>query len=144
MQRIEKLASARERSVKELRDRFVQERFDPGAVERALERAQSYSWVDDKRFARSYAMGKRYAGWGSQRIERELKRHGVDVASAISELDDEESEVDRALRVLRSRHVSGPNVRDKLFRRLMSKGFSVSVASQAVSARLSELEDEPE
>lgn len=143
MQRIEKLASARERSTRELRERFAQERFDERAIEVALERAVSYGWVDDARFARSFALGKRYAGWGDQRIARELKRYGVNAQAALHELDEEEGEgeVDRALRVLRSKSVSGRNVRDKLFRRLISRGFSVGVASEAVSRHLSSPED---
>ena len=44
----------------------------------------------------------------------------------------------RAIEQLRRKPVSGKNVRDKLFRRLISRGYSVGVASEAVSRYLAD------
>ena len=144
--RIERLASGREQAVGELTRRLVDEGFGEAATHRAIERALTYHWIDDNRFASIFVSNKIASGWGSSRILRELKSRGIDEDVAQAALrdaqpeDDEEGDAElmRAIEQLRRKPVSGKNVRDKLFRRLISRGYSVGVASEAVSRYLAD------
>ncbi|MDR0888946.1 MAG: RecX family transcriptional regulator, partial [Coriobacteriales bacterium] len=76
------------------------------------------------------------AGWGRQRIERELEKLGVDVQRYDGYPDDffeGEDEFERALAELEKYHPRAKNERDARYRHLLSKGYSADVTRRAVA-----------
>ncbi|GAB4246791.1 MAG: RecX family transcriptional regulator [Thermoleophilia bacterium] len=72
-----RLLSTRERSRKELFERLREGGADEETIEQVLDRLEELAFLDDARFARAYAAGKRAAGWGDRRLVQELRRRGV-------------------------------------------------------------------
>lgn len=145
-ERVLGMASRRERSADEVRSRLRQDGYAGALVERVVERARAKRVVDDTRFADSFIRAKLAAGWGPCRIERELGLRGV----APDELEGwpgdylgGETFVDRALGTLRARRTPEAGAYPKLVRFLLSRGYPVSTAREAVGRFLSEAtEDE--
>lgn len=145
--RVQTLASTREYGRVEMSRRLMAEGFGEESVNAALERAEQYGWIDDGRYARVFVSNKRAAGWGEARIAKELRFRGVSesvIDDALAGGEDgvsrAELELERARQQLSRHPVHGDGARAKLFRRLISKGYSSSVASQAVHDYLEQQE----
>ena len=106
----------------------------------ALDRLTAAGLVDDHEFARRYIADKRgLSGWGVVRIRRGLSQLGVTddvVATALAEAGfDDESELDRALSLLRRKGApQGPPeaARRRAYQTLLRRGFTAAVAMAAV------------
>jgi regulatory protein len=135
-----RLLGHRARGTEELRRRLLTRKHDEAAVADALEQLTAEGLLDDAAFARSYVADKRrLQGWGAERIRRGLRELGVDAAVADEALgegaDDDGSELDRALAVLRRRAAPGQSLeaaRRRAFQTLQRRGFSSSTAYAAV------------
>lgn len=135
-----RLLGHRARSTEELRRRLLAKEHDDQAVADAIARLTADGLLDDVAFARSYVADKRRMdGWGAERIRRGLRELGVGsgvVDEALSEgADEETSELDRALAVLRKR--GGPDqpleaARRRAFQALQRRGFASATAFAAV------------
>jgi regulatory protein len=132
--RLAELASRREVSTQEARERLQREGFPPEVASSAVRRAAECGLVDDARFADTYVRSKLTCGWGAQRIERELSRRGID-ASALEgwpyEYFDPEDERERALELASRRRLTGKNDYAKIVRFLVGRGFGMGVACDA-------------
>lgn len=107
----------------------------PEAVARAVvDRFVEVELVNDARFASSWVASRTASGLGRRRIARELREKGVDDAvahEALTAIADHD-EVDRARRALRGRTPETRAERDKLLRRLITRGFDMSIALAAL------------
>ena len=140
--KIQRLSCVRERCQSELKTRLEREGFSPEEVNHAIERALACGLVDDMRYASVLIRSRLAQGKGRQGIEVELSRAGIDVSLVpgwpeefFSQEDD--SEFDRALNLLRRNPPRAKNVRAAAFRKLISKGYSQEIAF-AVSRRFYE------
>lgn len=151
-QRAGKLLTAKPRSVAELRERLLE---GCGAtktiVESVIERLREYGYLDDSRFAHSYAsLRVQQRPIGRQRLERDLWMKKIDKATAEKALDQvfestpEEEIIDRAIEK-RIRLRGRPETRaeaKKLFDHLLRQGFAFELVSEKVRAvSKSEVED---
>ena len=86
--------------------------------------------VDDRRFASAWARSRAAAGYGRRRILRELAEKGIDDDTALAAVEEELSgdEAARAREALRGRVPRDHKDRERLIRRLVSRGFEVRVA----------------
>ena len=129
------LVNVSDRSEKAMRERLMRDEFDERAVEEAIERAKSYGFIDDRRFADVLIRSRISQGKGTAGIERELASHDIDpndVPGWPYEYGiDSESELDRALSFLERKPPRSKNLREGAYRKLMQKGFTSSVASSA-------------
>ncbi len=102
-------------------------------------------YLDDGRFALMFIHDRRELdGWGSERIRRELAAKGVGsdlIETALEQHEAEwragESELDRALTLLRRRFPSAPRERrdrDRALGVLIRKGFDSELALDALAA----------
>ncbi len=139
----------RDRSRAEVAKRLVNDGYPSPIVAAVLDRLAELELLDDARFAAGWVRARSATGFGPRRIARELRERGVDdtVASEALEAESATDELDRAITALGSRRVRVAADRDRLLRRLVSRGFSFAVAREAV-ARVSEtgedgLEPEP-
>jgi len=139
-----KLIAAKSRSVAELRERLLENRrANKIDVDAAIERLKEYGYLDDERFAFSYASLKvRQRPIGRRRLERDLKSKKVEstVANEALELvyaETSEAElIDRAIEK-RIRLKGRPTNRlaaKSLFDHLLRQGFPFELVSEKVRA----------
>jgi regulatory protein len=140
MARAVRLLAAKSRSRAELRERLL-EKADEITVDRAIQRLEQLGYLNDERFAASFAASKiSTRPIGSARLRRDLHRRQVasDVAeSAIKVAYEETSEetlIDRAI-AKRLRIRGKPETREethKLFAHLMRQGFGFDLVMKKI------------
>lgn len=148
-----KLISAKSRSVAELRERLLQNRSATEAdVETVISRLKEYGYLDDERFAFSYASLKvKQRPIGRRRLERDLKFKKVESSVADEALElvyaetPEEELIDRAIEKrirLKGRPANRLEAKS-LFDHLLRQGFAFELVSEKVRAAAREqLDDE--
>jgi regulatory protein len=137
----------RERTINEVRARLEAKGTEPAVLEQAVAILAEQGAVDDGRFARLFVQDKReLEQWGAERIRRGLLARGVDrelIAEALTQsgeaADDDppETELDRALNVLRRRFTTPPRDRrdrDRALGVLIRKGYDPELALDALAA----------
>lgn len=136
--KLNRLVAVRDRSVGELRRRFLEDGYREEVVEELLASALRCGLLDDGRFARAYIAGKLRLGWGRMRIEYELERFdaSAEMLPGYPEAFFGDDEVERAMACLSSYRGTAQNKREAYYRRLMSKGFSHDTVQRAVSCFL--------
>ena len=151
-QRAGKLLAAKPRSVEELRERLLEGRgATKAAVEAVIERLREYGYLDDARFAHSFAsLRVQQRPIGRQRLQRDLWLKKIDKQTADAALDQvfeatpEGDLIDRAIakRVrLRGKPKTQADAK-KLFDHLLRQGFAFDLVSDKVRAVLkSEIEE---
>jgi regulatory protein len=143
-QRAAKLLSAKSRSVAELRELLLQRQGASKAhVEEVLARLTEYGYLNDERFAISYASAKvRQRPIGRQRLKRNLalkkvSKETADVALDLVFAETSESElIDRAIeKRVRLRGRPGTRAAAKsLFDHLLRQGFPFELVAEKVRA----------
>jgi regulatory protein len=137
----------RERTVHEVRDRLQAKGAEAAAIYQALAILAEQGAIDDTRFARLFVQDKReLEQWGAERIRRGLLARGVDrelIAEALAPTgaaggdDPAETELDRALDLLRRRFSAAPRdrrERDRALGVLIRKGYDPELALDALAA----------
>lgn len=143
-QRAAKLLAAKQRSVEELREKLLTGRgATKTLVEEVIVRLREYGYLDDQKFAQSYAsLRLRERPIGRRRLERDLWLKKVDKQTIESALDEvfqttpEDELIDRAIakRVrLRGRPKSREEAK-KLFDHLLRQGFEFDLVSEKLRA----------
>ena len=139
-----KLLTVKPRSIAELRERLLQgKNTNAGIVETVIARIEEYGYLNDERFAFSYASLKvKQRPVGRRRLQRDLKLKKVDntVAEGALELvyaeTPEEQLIDLAIQK-RLRLRGRPKTRieaKKLFDHLLRQGFEFELVSDKVRA----------
>jgi regulatory protein len=134
------------RSRRELRDRLAKRAVPDELAERLLDRFAEVGLVDDDAFARSWVESRqRSRGLARRALADELRRKGVDAATARSALDeldpDQEREAARLLvrKKLRSlRGVDSTTAARRLAGLLARKGYPAGLAYGVVREELAE------
>ena len=141
-----KLLAAKPRSIAELRQRLLQGRgTNVSTVELVITRLREYGYLDDERFAFSYASLKvKQRPVGRRRLAQDLRIKKVDKQVADEALElvyaetSEEGLIDRAIeKRLRIRGRPANRVEAKtLFDHLLRQGFEYELVSEKVRALL--------
>jgi regulatory protein len=151
-ERAVKLLAAKPRSVAELRERLLKGKgTDEAVVNTVISRLQEYGYLDDERFAFSYASFKvRQRPVGRRRLERDLKFKKVENAVANEALElvytetPEEQLIDQAI-AKRLRIRGRPKNRAEaksLFDHLLRQGFGFELVWDKVRALSEHAEDD--
>lgn len=130
--RVEALLSRRDYSSQELARKLSDDGYSPDVVETLVQRACSSGLVNDARYADSFIRTKLAAGWGKDKIERELSLKGIDAEQIEGWPDEylpEGAERERAFELASSRPLTGKNDYARLVRFLYGRGFSYGLAS---------------
>jgi regulatory protein len=143
-QRAVKLLSAKPRSVAELRERLLRGKgSNEKSVEEVIARLTEYGYLDDERFAFSYASFKvMQRPIGRQRLKRDLTMKKIDRATTDQTLDQvfaetsEEELIDRAIeKRIRVRGLPTNRKEAKsLFDHLLRQGFPFELVAEKVRA----------
>ena len=143
-QRAAKLLAAKQPSVEELREKLSTTRGATKAnVEEVIARLSEYGYLDDAKFAQTYAsLRLRERPIGRRRLQRDLWLKKVDKQTADAALDEifestpESDLIDRAI-AKRIRLRGRPKSREdekKLFDHLLRQGFEFELVSDKVRA----------
>ena len=145
-ERAVKLLAAKSRSVAELRERLLQGKgvkSNKAVVETVISRLREYGYLDDERFALSYASSKvKQRPIGRRRLQRDLKLKQIENTVAEEALElvyaetPEEQLIDRAIEK-RNRLRGRPTTRAEaksLFDHLLRQGFGFELVSEKVRA----------
>ena len=140
--RIIRLCTVRDRSRRELEERLIKENYPPHEIEDALDRAVDCNLVDDMRFADAYIRARISSGKGLRGIEFDLSKHGIEAESIegwpYSYGLGEDEQLMRALGFLETHPPRCKDVRSGAYRKLVSKGYSSSIASEAAKMWMEE------
>lgn len=135
-----KYLNRRDRTMHEVRVRLERSAVDESVAREVIAQLTDQRFLDDARFARLFAEDKRtLEAWGNERIERGLRARGISaelVQEAIG-LACGESELDRALTLLRRRFPAAPENRrdrDRALGVLLRKGYDSELALDALAA----------
>lgn len=145
-QRAAKLLAAKPRSIAELRERLLERQgVTENLVEEVVARLKEYGYLDDERYALSYASLKvKQRPVGRRRLQQDLKMKQVPGAVADEALDSvyaetpEEELIDRAIEK-RIRLRGQPKTRleaKSLFDHLLRQGFAFELVSEKVRSIL--------
>ena len=132
--------STRDRTVSELRSILERKRVEPEAIDYTVEELKAAGLLDDARFAQCFTEDKRILErWGSERIERELRRRGVPPERAEGATRERErgQELSAAVELLAERMPQPPvddRERERAWRLLVRKGYDPELAYEAVRA----------
>jgi regulatory protein len=136
----------RERTTFEVRAQLERRGISPAHADEAVQTLAEQGFVDDERFARLFVSDKReLEQWGSERIRRGLLTRGIDRDLAERALaagdddalgDEEPTELDRAVELLRRRFPTPPEQRRERERALgvlLRKGYESELALDALN-----------
>jgi regulatory protein len=131
----------RERTIEEVRRHLESNGVRDALATEAVAALTEQGYLDDVRFARLFVGDKReLEQWGAERIRRGLLARGVErelVDNAVGEVGEEETELERALGLLRRRFSSPPRERrerDRALGVLIRKGYDPELALDALAA----------
>jgi regulatory protein len=134
--------SRKDRTEREMRQWLVDREVEPEEIERVIDFLIENLALDDRRFAFAYASDKReLSGWGRDRIRETLLRRGVDRILVEEALNrpavaggEEETEVDRAVRVLNEKgaDLSDDRGRQRALGLLARRGYDAEEAYAAI------------
>lgn len=160
-EKVTRLACARERGSRELADRLVLDGFSREVAKSAVQRALDCGLIDDMRYGAVLIRTRVSQGRGRKGIEDELERAGIAASDipgwpeeffSVDDFDpfrvnanaedgvvgcsfgsesSDEQEVERALALLRRKPPRSKNIQASAYRKLVTKGYSTSVASAA-------------
>ncbi len=160
-EKVTRLACSRERGSRELIDRLVRDGFSQEVAESAVQRALDCGLIDDTRYGAVLIRTRVAQGRGRKGIEDELERAGIAASDipgwpeeffSVDDFDpfrvnanaeddvvgctfgsesSDEQEIERALALLRRKPPRSKNVQASAYRKLVTKGYSTSVASAA-------------
>ena len=92
--KLEAYCAYQDRCHKEVREKLIQMRMIPDAVDAIIYHLLQHKFLDEERFARSFARGKfRHKKWGKNRIKQELKQREIGtylINKAFTEIPEEE------------------------------------------------------
>lgn len=125
----------RARSVGEVRERLLRYGYGEATVEEVVERLRELGYLDDAQFARTVASEKS-SKYGPRRVFSDLRRSGVDEATAQAAVDEEFSELSEleAARFAAARRYNTGEGSEALARRvhgfLARRGYSPGVCTE--------------
>lgn len=142
LQRMASLCARSEQCEADIRQKLYRLGLSSGDVQKIVEELTAGKFIDNARFARSFARDKcRFSCWGRNKIRLELKMRRIspsDIDRALDSIDMDEylDALHRATYAKgRSLDINGQERRTerlKLFRHLLARGFESDLASDAI------------
>lgn len=125
------LIEFKDRTEKELRDKFREKGYDENDTEDEIEFLKNYGYINDKRYAEHFTHDAiNIKKWGKMRIRTELLRKGVDREIIDNTIEDAFFEVGNDLVLtqmqLRFKNSDFSNIKERtrIFNFFMRRGFS--------------------
>ncbi|WP_025764689.1 regulatory protein RecX [Dyadobacter tibetensis] len=122
-----------ERTQEEVRQRLKKWNVWGDEAEELIAELISQNYLNEERFAKSYAGGKfRIKGWGRRKIRQELQRRGLsdyNIGQGMAEIEEESYQQELEEMLLKKKHTLASRERDrfklkqKLLRFALGKGY---------------------
>lgn len=147
-EKIIRCVNVREQSSQRMREKLHHAGFSVSVSETALARAVACGAIDDARYCECLIRSALSQGKDLRFALKEIEALDVDVAHIEAyqeylELSPEQH-IERALAVLRKSRITSKNVYASCQRKLLAKGYSYHIASQATHLYLQECESSPD
>lgn len=139
------------KTVKQLRDKMKKKNCPEDIMDATIAKLESYNYVNDEEFSRTFIVSRRLSGWGDRKISMELTFRGVDpeLVRGIFEAEeeqldeDDETEYDRAYRYAERKVRTLPSKLDRrkkidrtvgaMARRGFSPGIAYGIANELIA-----------
>jgi regulatory protein len=146
MDKLIRSCSVCEQSSLKIRRKLEMAGFDQETINAAVEKAQRYSYIDDTRYCECLIRSALSQGKGLRNVLPEIRSLDInpEELEAYNEFNSipKEDFIERAVDLLKRKPPHSKNIRASAYRRLISKGYDMSVASKAVDLYMASLADE--
>ncbi|MCL2680835.1 MAG: recombination regulator RecX [Coriobacteriia bacterium] len=130
-----RILRSREKTSFQLQKRLQELGHSSHAAQQVTNRFVEVGLVDDKRYTQLYIRSAQASNKGWRRIRQELQQRGIAPAELEALLPpSEEEELQRAQAVIARCSIETHKDKEKAFRKLQNKGFSIDIAKQAIEA----------
>ena len=131
------LLSRREYSRHEIFQKLSPRAQDQDELQQVLNKLEELGYQSDQRFAESFLRSRIYRGLGKNRIVREMKEKGISLELAAQAIASEQPDwfelaVQSATNKVRTLDMSDYSERQKLFRYLSYRGFTIDEIKHAI------------
>ena len=132
------------KSEKELKDKLLLKGYDKDSIEKTMEFLKEYNFLSDNNYTKMYVKDKSRVQ-GKNKIKFELYRKGIDeeiIQEELSNIDEEDERevaynlVLKKYNVIAKRESDKYKLSQKLYRYIVSKGYSYDIASYAIKKAL--------
>lgn len=138
MEKILRTVNICETSTAKMRSKLKAKGFCEQAIDEALCEAQSFSAIDDMRYANCLVRSAISSNKGLAKVEEELKGLDIDIRAVDAYIEfmesSEKSQFEMAVEVLRRHPTKAKNKYLSAYRKLLGKGYSHDIASEASHA----------
>lgn len=132
-----RLLGYRDRSIKEMEQRLLDQGFDQAMVKEVIDEFVADTTLDDQRFTRSYVHDYTIVKpRGNVFIQKELRKKGISADMIQAELalrDERELILGYITRKLSSLNAEIPKERQKMIHRLLTRGFTSSLVCNIIN-----------
>ena len=128
------------KSERELKDKLLLKGYDKDSIEKTMEFLKEYNFLSDNNYTKMYVKDKSKFQ-GKNRIKFDLYRKGIDeeiIQEELSSIDEEDERevaynlVLKKYNVISKRESDKYKLSQKLYRYIVSKGYSYDIASYAI------------
>lgn len=132
------------KSEKELKDKLLLKGYDKDSIEKTMEFLKEYNFLSDNNYTKMYVKDKSKFQ-GKNKIKFDLYRKGIDeeiIQEELSSIDEEDERevaynlVLKKYNVIAKRESDKYKLSQKLYRYIVSKGYSYDIASYAIKKAL--------
>lgn len=116
-------------------DKLLEKGYSKSAAKKAVENAEYYGIIDDRVFAENYIEMNR-SKKGRFALKSELLKKGVSseiIEDILSEMEPQDDQLQTLVKKLAKNGISSREERDKLCKKLLTRGFSYDEINRAVS-----------
>lgn len=142
------LLSKRDYSLAEMRQKMQLKGYGTEEIDNTLQRLQEAHYVDDERFLENFIRASVNKGYGSLRIQQDLRQKGITAAEQINLLF---AEIDWQTLAAQCRHrrfgmekPKTPQEKAKQIRFLQTRGFTLSQSLAALKMSVDDSTDYPD
>lgn len=132
--KVKKYCAFQERSRLEVRRKMASLKMSPSEADELMQELEGQGFVNDERFAECFIRGKiNIKRWGRVKIRIELQQHGISsdiISQKMSEIDDNQYFENLQYLIFRWNRENPDGEKQKLFRFLMSKGYTIDEIRQ--------------
>ena len=128
------------KSERELKDKLLLKGYDKDSIEKTMEFLKEYNFLSDNNYTKMYVKDKSKVQ-GKNKIKFDLYRKGIDeeiIQEELSSIDEEDERevaynlVLKKYNVISKRESDKYKLSQKLYRYIVSKGYSYDIASYAI------------
>ena len=138
--RLQNICSIYEKCSFDVRKKLIEYKIESAKIDEIIQKLQKFGFVDDERFACSFARSKqKISKWGKQKIEFQLRAKQISseiIAKALGEINEESynetivAELQKKLKTTKAKSQS--ELTSKLLKFALSRGYDYNTAYEII------------